>query len=250
MGRAGQRFAWRRGMTSTRLGALLTLVLVMTGCPSFNTRGSVRTLDPGQTEVVTAISVVNYNLLRGQGVFDEEDFIPKDRGGNLQVGLGYGLTEGLELGGRMMFGDVDFLDLLPAVAVDAKFQLARADDSGAGLDIAVDPTFTVGWLDDDRRKKILTYAQLPVMMGLNLSPYHQFQLNPQVTWLLPHEVVRSERFIPSLGLAYVRRTEEGWGLKPEVIVLVPADVEGRRFSRFTVMFSFSVLSGPPLTPQG
>jgi hypothetical protein len=222
--------------------ALLTLVLLTTGCPSFTTRGSARNLEPGQLEVVTAMSFTNSNPLSGYGTIGTDDYISDDRHGNLQVGVGYGLTERLELGGRLMVSDTEVATspLLPGLALDTKLQLVRSDGAGAGLDVAVDPTLTVGMLGPARNREVMTYLQLPVLMGLSFSPQHQLQLNPQVTWVLPHEGFRSERLIPSLGLAYLRRVENGWGVKPELTVLAPVDQEGRHFRRATIMVSLAV----------
>ena len=236
--------------------ALLALVLVATGCHSFATRGSARTMKAGEWELEAGISGVPTNPMSRpssdgyDGQFDTNDWDEStgdDAYALVEVGVGVGLTDSLELGGRLRIpGGHDLFDnaseyLLPALALDTKLQLTREDEQGNGLDVAVDPTVTVAVNSDRGAKGLTSSLQLPLLMGFNLSERDQLLLSPQLTVSMPHLGFTSRQLLPSLGLAYLHRFESGWGLRPEFTVIAPPDAEGNPFQTVTFQAGFSLL---------
>ncbi|MBZ4418966.1 hypothetical protein [Myxococcus sp. RHSTA-1-4] len=236
---------------SARPVTLLAFLFVVTGCPSFATRGSARTMEAGQWEVSASLGATSANPLSGPSIqADGRDYTYSgdDAYSFWDVGVGVGVTDEVEVGGRLMVTGNDVFAtsvaraVLPsALALDTKVQLARGDERGNGLDVAIDPTVTVGHGRGGGSRGLLSFVQVPVLLGLNLGERDQLMLSPQLTAAMPHLGLSTKQLIPSLGAAYLHRFESGWGVRPELTVIAPPDAEGRHFRHATFQASLGVL---------
>jgi hypothetical protein len=225
------------------------LVLMSSGCASFSTRGSARTLDAGDSELLASVSAVSSNPLAGPSLNEGEGYHYSGDDGYplLELGLGYGLSNQIELGARLRLcgdftlGDTALQALPPALALDTKIQLARATDNEGSLDVAIDPTLSLSYMAGSSKVRPLTFVQLPVLLGYNLSERNQVEFSPQLMMAMPHLGVSARQFIPSLGVAFLHRFESGWGVRPELTAIAPPDVDGTPFRELAFQANFSVL---------
>lgn len=253
----------RRGMNTTsapaprpslpsalaRSVALLALVLGATGCPSFATRGSARTLNAGKWETHAGMGFTLSNPLAPPSSRDDENGAVEYSGDDAYVtwelGAAFGLTDRVELGGRLItpshHNALETASLFPALALDAKVQLSRSDEPGQGLNVAIDPTVTVASNPTNTSKKLTSYVQLPLLMGIHVSERNEVLLSPQLMVAMPHLGLTSRQLIPSLGVAYLHRFESGWGLRPELTAIVSPDPDGTPFSHTTFQAGLAVL---------
>lgn len=228
---------------------MLSLLVCVTGCPSFATRGSARTMKAGETELNAGLGMTSANPLAGPSLFSEDEryeFTGDDAYPLLELGAAVGLTDSVELGGRLMLTGAEVLNLdsnravAPMLAVDTKVQLVRADEPGTGLDVAVNPAVTAGY-GSFEGQKLYTFLQVPVLLGVNLGERNQLVLSPQLTVAMPHLGLTAKQLVPSMGVAWLHRFDNGLGLRPELTVITPGDREGRAFQDATLQAGFTFL---------
>lgn len=98
---------------------------LLCGCPSFLVQGRARPIEPGRYQFFANV--------HGAGVVETTGFPAVMPG--LEIGLRRGLTERLEVGGRLSLGGLGF---------DAKIALKKAPTPDEGIDWAIDPGLAYG----------------------------------------------------------------------------------------------------------
>jgi hypothetical protein len=193
-----------------RLAILAAMILA--GCPSFTTMGTARTVPRDVTQTWIAPGFVGMTIDTG-GTSGQEAFsLPQ-----FELGFRRGITDGVELGGRLW---------LLGAAFESKFQLVRAETENSGIDIALAPA--VGWLgfntgDGDGFNVITGYLSVPI--GINVPGGSQFVLTPKAIY--QRYIAKAAGDTGSVGVFFGGSAGFAWKLGsmfilPEISIMQPA----------------------------
>ncbi len=197
-------------MTRRVLAGLLAISL--SGCASFTTMSTARTLPAGHWQ----FSLAPIGLHSEDWAIGEGDIPGSFTFVQLEAGARYGLTDSLELGGKLWLG---------GVGVDLKWQLLRTEF----LDVAVDPG--VGYLALSGEGGTLHVVTLypALLLGIPLGGGSQLVLGPKVVDQIfiaaagGQTASESALFAGStVGIAL--RLGERFTLLPEVAFMWPVEV--------------------------
>lgn len=197
-----------------KLLALLVPMALLTGCPSFTTMGTARTIPEGNTQWYLQTGAVQLQGWTTDSAGMDEDFtLPA-----FEFGARHGITDDVEIGGKLW---------LLGVELNSKFQLYRSPVAGSGVDLALAPalSFYPFSTENDQGKNetaILSWVHLPLLVGVNTGPMgSQLVIGPRLSatvvsvegntgallWgggSLGYSVVvrRNFRFLPEISVMY------------------------------------------------
>jgi len=154
------------------IAPFLALTL-LTGCPSFSTMGTARTIPKGETQFHVAVG--------GQQLRDWST----DTSGNLETitfpafefGASHAVTDNVEIGGKIWFLGAE---------INSKFQLLRSPSPDSGIDFALAPAISFYPLSGennagDTTSGGLAFFHLPLLMGVNVGGGSQLVLGPRLS---------------------------------------------------------------------
>ncbi len=211
------------------LGLALLAALLSTGCATFTTLGSARTIDEGTSQLFVAPEMGRVKR-NGKPLWSPQ----------LELGARYGLTESVELGLRLW---------LPNASLDAKVQLLRSPSEHEGLDLALDPSF--GYLGgfsgtatgEGDTLHVLTFG-LPLLAGWNVGGGHQVVGSVKVidqVWTGTGDATMTANLLFLGGsLGFVWRVTDGFRISPELGAGFPL---AQTLSGFGTEVGFDGLSG-------
>jgi hypothetical protein len=188
----------------------LALVL-LTGCPSFSTMGTARTLPKGKGQFFVA-----------PGATVLQDFQQQDDGSyqsfglpSIEFGGRYGVTDRVEVGAKVW---------MVGVEIDSKFQLARSETPEAGVDVALAPGISVYPFRSGDTDATYAYLHLPLLVGINAGG-SQLVLGPRVSDLIIRGGGQDLNVVMLGGsLGYAWKIGDGFRLLPEVSMAYPIHV--------------------------
>jgi hypothetical protein len=198
---------WRRLCQSAAVALLLS------GCPNPNAYTVPRTLDPGEIQATLSPELFAYRYRSGGGsVIGVTPTAPS-------FGVRYGLSDGVEVGGRLsgMFSPV----------VDSKIRLVRG-----AVDMAIDPRIQLLYLyvSGSTETELLLELYGPLLVGINLSPTLTLVASPGIGYGLATSRLSSSTsgaeiaagaagFMASLGVGVDVRTGKHFAVHPEFTVI-------------------------------
>ena len=192
-------------MNGFRSLPLVLAAFALAGCPSISTMATARTIPEGTYQyAVTA----GYSVL-SEAVVNDEGRPEGVTAPGLELGVRYGLTDRIELGGR----------IFPVGAeAGAKLQVLRAPTTDRGLDLAVAPSLSVyPW-----SKGFAGWGNLSIPIGFNVGG-NQLVIAPRGTaFLITSEEGTGKAFLGGGSMAFAVRVAGGrYTVLPEVAVLLP-----------------------------
>jgi hypothetical protein len=179
--------------------------LCLGGCTAMSTVKTAATVPRGQTQVVTAVE--------GNGGAPVElpvkPLLPE-----LVVGVRRGLTERVELGGKLTTLPLGRRLTTAGLEAEVKVQLRRRPDSH--LEIALGLAGGFRWISSSGAAMQVSYLSLPLLLGWNVGR-HQIVLTPEAGLQLWTSAGSSEVWAPLTGLTlgFVWRLGERFTLVPE-----------------------------------
>lgn len=213
-----------------RLALLAALAaLLSTGCATFTSLGSARTIDEGTSQLFVAPEMGRVKR-NGKPLWSPQ----------LELGARYGFSESVELGLRLW---------LPNASLDAKVQLVRAESEHEGFDLAIDPS--VGYLGgfsgtatgEGDTLHVLTFG-LPLLVGWNVGGGHQVVGSVKAIdqiWTGTGDATMTANLLFVGGsLGFLWRVTDGFRLMPEVGAGFPI---AQTLSGFGTDVGFDGLSG-------
>lgn len=200
-----------RRLPLQRLLLLLPAVALLSGCPSFSTMGTARTLPKGKSQLFIAPGgMVLTDFQRDDtGAYQSYAFPSVEFGGR------YGVTDRVELGGKLWFLGAE---------IDGKFALARSPDPEHGLDLAVAPALSVYPFTSGDQSATYLWVHLPLLIGVNTGG-GQLVIGPRISDMLiagAGDTINAVWAGGSLGYAF--KLGDGFRLLPEVSVAWPIHV--------------------------
>ena len=155
---------------------VLLAALAASGCLSVPV-GGARTLDQGRWQVQVGEGAFS---VKSSGTHADGEPLEMLTGStNMHLGVAYGVTDRVEVGGGMtLFGTYAIGSLR------AKFALLRAPRPDAGVDLSLAPALA-GWglaseTNNSSTAQAAASLQLPLLLGLNLAGGHQVILGASV----------------------------------------------------------------------
>lgn len=193
------------------LPSVLALGL-LTGCPSFTTMGTARTMPKGKGQLyfaTGAITMADFQRDATTGA-DSSFTLP-----SFEVGGRYAVTDGVEVGGKVW----------PLGAeLNGKFALARSPTPDAGLNLAIAPAASV-YAFSAGSSQAATYAWLhaPLLLGLSVPGGSELTIGPRASAMLVRAGGDSLTVIWLGGsLGYAWKVGDGFRILPEVTFSYPA----------------------------
>lgn len=200
---------------SVRAAALLAFTLLLTACPSPNTYGTARALDPGEYRVLIAAEAFQT---------DDDGHVTRAATPGIRVGMAPGVDIGLRL------------PSLSAFSLDTKIELARGE-----LGVALDPSLAVAPLPEGGNA---SFAHMPVMVSYFIEDRFSMTLVPGIGYGhvsrgkpragdwdfsgVAEEVLTGP--LARLGVGLQVRITDRTSLGPEVTALMP--LAGEQKMRF------------------
>jgi len=184
---------------------------LLTGCPSFSTMGTARTLPKGKGQFFIA-----------PGATVLQDFQQRDDGSyesfglpSIEFGGRYGVTDRVELGGKVwMLG----------MEIDSKFALARAETPDAGVDVSLAPAVSLYPFRSGDTNATYAYLHLPLLIGINTGG-SQLVIGPRVSDLfIAGDGENLNVVLLGGSLGYAWKLGDGFRLLPEVSIAYPVQV--------------------------
>jgi hypothetical protein len=189
------------------------LALLLCGCPNPNTYTVPRTLDPGEMQATLSPELFAYHYTSNtRSLTGVTPTAPS-------FGMRYGLSDGVELGGR--------LSSMASPVVDAKIRLVRGV-----VDVAIDPGAQLLYLyvNGSSETEFLLHLYGPVLVGINLSPSVTLVASPGVGYGLatsrldtstsPAEIAAGATgFTGRIGFGVDIRTGRRSAVHPEITVM-------------------------------
>lgn len=193
----------------TRLLPLLSALALLTGCPSFTTMGTARTMPKGKAQVYFATGVTMLRDFQLDSAASEPDSFSLP---SFEAGARYAVTDRIEVGGK----------LFPlGTELNAKFGLVRSPSPDEGVSVALAPAVSVYSFEAGESATYL-WLHAPLLVGLALPGGSELTLGPRASGML----VRSggdrldALFLGgSLGLAW--KVADGFRILPEVSASYP-----------------------------
>jgi hypothetical protein len=192
--------------------ALIPALALLTGCPSFSTMGTARTLPKGKSQFFLAPGgmVLRDFQRNSSGTFDSFGLPTVEFGGR------FGVTDDAEVGGKLW---------LTGAEIDTKFALARAESPEAGLDLALAPAVSVYPFTVGDTSATYAWVHLPLLIGFNTGGGSQLVLGPRMSGMIiggAGERITAIWLGGSVGWAI--KLGDGFRLLPEVSIAYPATV--------------------------
>lgn len=204
---------------------LLAALAMLTACPSFTTMGTARTLPAQRGQLYLA---PGYTVLTSFQR-DSNSHEPLSIGlPNVEVGGRYGLTDDLELGGKVWFYGAE---------LDGKIALVRSPHLDEGINVALAPgishmRFTAGGSGSTAAS--YTWIHLPLLIGLAMPDGSELTLGPRVSDMILSSGSGTQNAVWIGGsLGYAARLGSGMRLLPEVTLAYP--VAGSSVSTATAL---------------
>jgi len=184
----------------------LALVL-LTGCPSFSTMGTARTLPKGKSQFFIAPGGMVLKDFQTDNAGLSESFgLP-----TVEFGGRYGVTDHVEVGGKVF----------PIGAeLNAKFALIRPE-TPAGLNLSVGPAASVYAFPSDQDTFTLAWFHLPLLVGFNVGG-SELVIAPRISDLMVTGGGDSSNTVfagGSLGFAW--KVADGFRILPEIAFTTP-----------------------------
>ena len=193
-----------------KLLALAPLAVLLTGCPSFTTMGTAKTLPKGKSQMYVAtgaISLADFQQDSATGSYDSFT-MP-----SFEVGGRFGVSERVEVGGKVW----------PLGAeLNAKLGLARADEGG-GLSLALAPAGSLYAFSSGDAKGTYVWLHLPVLVGLDLPGGSELTIGPRISDMIVSSGGDTLNVVwlgGSLGFAW--KVSDGFRILPELTFAYPA----------------------------
>jgi hypothetical protein len=185
--------------------AALTVAIGAEGCTAMSTVKTATTVPRGETQVFAAVE--------GNGGAPVElpvkPLLPE-----LVVGARRGLTERVELGGKLTSLPLGRRITTAALEAQVKVQLRRRPDSR--FEVAVGPATGFRWISSSGASMQVSYATLPLLLGCNVGR-HQIVVAPEAGLQLWTSAGAGHVWAPVAGLTlgFVWRLGERFALVPE-----------------------------------
>jgi len=188
----------------------LALVL-LTGCPSFSTMGTARTLPKGKSQFFIAPGGMVLKDFQTDNAGLSESFgLP-----TVEFGGRYGVTDHVEVGGKVW---------LLGAEIDTKFALLRSEIPESGLDLSLAPAISLYPFTSGDTNATYAWLHLPLLVGINLGG-SQLVIGPRVSDMIitgGGDSINAVWLGGSLGLAL--KLGDGFRLLPEVSMAYPVAV--------------------------
>lgn len=177
-------------------GALfLAALLALCGCYSYSTLGRARIIAKGRFQAFAAPEALGIASRSGGSIRP-----------TVEAGLRYGLTDRVELGGKLS---------VLGVTLGPRVQLLRSREPSSGFDLAIAPAVAYTFAD-----KLALEA--PLLAGVNLGP-HQIVVAPRLVYQMQLDVPGQEGPVSFLyaGASFgaALRVTERFTFLPEVSLL-------------------------------
>jgi hypothetical protein len=192
---------------------LAGIALVLCGCPNPNTYTVPRTLDPGELQATLSPEIFAFRYVNKSGSLSGVTPTAPS------FGMRYGLSDGVELGGR--------LSSMASPIFDGKIQLVRGV-----VDVAVDPGAQLLYLyvNGSSQTEFLLHLYGPLLVGINVSPSLTLVAAPGVGYALATSRLSSSTsaaeiaagaagFTGRIGFGVDIRTGRRSAIHPEVTVM-------------------------------
>ncbi len=225
----------------SRMLAVLPALALLTGCPSFTTMGTARTVPEGETQFYIStggVQLRNWEATEtstGASTGTESLTLPA-----FEFGARSGVNDRVEIGGKLWFIGAE---------LDSKFQLARSDSEGSGIDVALAPGISVYPFSTEdslgnSTTAILSYVHLPLLIGINTGNGSQLVLGPRFSATLVSgngEVGTVTWAGGSVGYAW--KIGRNFRLLPEISWMKPLSVSSSATSSSDLRFEGSIVQG-------
>jgi hypothetical protein len=194
--------------------ALVPLMTLLTGCPSFTTMGTARTLPEKKGQFYIAPGYMQLSSFQ------------RDTAANKSVSIGfptvefggrYGITDRFELGGKAWFFGAE---------LDAKLALLRSERLDSGVNVSLAPglsymNFTSGGTGSTHAS--YAWFHLPLLIGFATGGGGELTVGPRVSDMLVSSNGNTVNVVWLGGsLGYAIRIGEGMRVLPEVTFSYPA----------------------------
>lgn len=202
-----------RGVVPLRRLALLPALALLAGCPSFTTMGTARTLPANRGQLWVAPGYTALSSFQRDTATHEPLTIGLP---SVEIGGRYGLTDGLELGGKAW---------LYGTELDLKIALVRPPHLDEGVAVSIAPGvsfmhFTAG--GSGSTEAGYTWLHLPLLIGLPMPDGSELTLGPRLSGMFLASGGEVQRALWAGGsLGYAWRIGPGVRLLPEVTVAYP-----------------------------
>jgi len=218
-----------------RLLALAPALALLSGCPSFTTMGTARTLPEKKGQFYVAPGYIQLSSFQKD----------RDTGEAVSIGLPsiefggrYGVTDRVELGGKVwLFG----------AELDGKFALLKSDRLDSGLNLSVAPgisymQFTSGGSGSTNAG--YGWLHVPLLIGFGMPGGGELTIGPRVSEMLVTSGGNTLA-VTWLGgsLGYAIRVTEGMRILPEVTFAYPAAASSARSSTVNLEPKGAVFQG-------
>jgi hypothetical protein len=214
----------------TRAAPLALALLSLTGCASFSTMSTARTLRRGGAQVYVAPHVLGTGIRAPPPPPDEhagEHGAATSSGPSgsidldMEVGVRYGATDAISVGGRLW---------ALGGAVQGQLQLRRsaAPDAGVDVGLGVEASYA-----GSRGDGTLLLLQAPLLFGFNTGGGNQVVAAPKLVGAYLVRPQNSAGILLAGGsLGYSYQVADGFSLLPEVSMLVPVATPADRFTYY------------------
>ncbi len=192
--------------------ALLPALALLTGCPSFSTMGTARTMPKGKGQLFVAPGAMVLQDFQRDTTTGRSDSFGMP---TVEFGGRYGVTDGAEVGAKVS---------LLGAELDTKFALRRSETADAGLDVALAPAVSIYPFRSGDTNATYAWVHLPLLLGVNVGG-SQLVIGPRVSGMIiagGGESVRALWLGGSLGFAW--KVGDGFRLLPELSMAYPASV--------------------------
>jgi hypothetical protein len=188
------------------------LVLVaLSGCASYGTMTTARTVAPGRSEVTTSLE------LDGIGIVETPVRVPLP---SLTVDVHRGLRDDLDAGAKISI--LPLGEALSGLGAEGQLRWRFAGGEDSRFEVAVAPS--AGWrsVESSGARWDAAHAVLPVVVGVNLGRRrHQLYLSPKVGWQRWWSAGSMPVDVPfaGTGIGFAWRVRSHVTLLPEISVL-------------------------------
>ncbi len=201
-----------------KLFATVPALVLLSGCPSFTSMGTARTIPKGETQFQVGVGAQQLRdwTVSDTGVLESITFP------GFELGISHAVSDGAEIGGKIW---------LVGAELDSKFQLVRSESPASGIDVALAPAlsyfpFSANGTTGDKVTVSFLFLHLPLLVGVNLPGGSQLILGPRVsdTMVVASGGGASESanvfwLGGSLGLAL--RTGDTFRIMPQISAMYP-----------------------------
>jgi hypothetical protein len=209
-----------------RLLALVPVLALglLTGCPSFTTMGTARTMPKGKGQfyfATGAMALTSFQKDEATGEVDNFTFP------SFEVGGRYAVSDGVEVGGKVW----------PLGAeLNTKFGLVRSSTQDAGINLAIAPAASV-YAFSAGSSETATYLWLhaPLLVGIAVPGGSELTFGPRVSdMLVTSGGDRLNVVFLGASLGYAWKVGDGFRILPEITFTYPvsASVGGSNVTNF------------------